>query len=280
MKRKGFTLIELLVVIAIIALLMSILMPALARVRELAQRTVCGTNCSGIVKAMVVYANDDQTGRFPRAGQRTTMWGGTASWDGSPNADESSAFDYTNENKASITASLFLLVKRDYTTPKQFLCKSDTEVHEFRMGDHPPAPAGGQDLMSVFDFGPGGPDHVSYAYHMPYFIDDPDAMTSFALTAARDPGLAVVADRNPEDSNPSNPEPPIPFAQKNLVNAFPSRCHQDDGQNVAFVDTHVDFEPERTCGFNDDDIYSHWAAVTWNGPAERADSYLVNQKNN
>jgi hypothetical protein len=37
---------------------MAILMPALFRVRQLAFRTVCGTNIHGLGKAMLIYAND------------------------------------------------------------------------------------------------------------------------------------------------------------------------------------------------------------------------------
>jgi len=58
-KRSGFTLIELLVVIAIIALLMSILMPALARVREQSRTIGCLGNLRqwGIVCTMYAEAN-------------------------------------------------------------------------------------------------------------------------------------------------------------------------------------------------------------------------------
>lgn len=57
-RKSGFTLIELLVVVAIIALLVSILLPSLARARELARRTVCGTRMKGIGLAAEMYTSE------------------------------------------------------------------------------------------------------------------------------------------------------------------------------------------------------------------------------
>jgi len=72
-KRKGFTLIELLVVIAIIALLMAILMPALARVKEQARTTGCLANLRqwNFVSAMYTEDND---GKFWSGYDSTGYW--------------------------------------------------------------------------------------------------------------------------------------------------------------------------------------------------------------
>jgi prepilin-type N-terminal cleavage/methylation domain-containing protein/prepilin-type processing-associated H-X9-DG protein len=59
MRRNGFTLIELLVVIAIIALLLSILVPSLAAVKELATVANCLSNQKNITAAFLMYTGDN-----------------------------------------------------------------------------------------------------------------------------------------------------------------------------------------------------------------------------
>ena len=278
--------------ITILAVFFSLmfLQTVLPRTRCVAFRMVCGSNLSGMGRAMLIYANDYDN-CFPRAGGTDTLWQPKINdWQAK---DRRTAFFLKPDGtggSATISSSLYLLVRYTEVQPKYFICRHGKEPGDLRAKEFKPAEYGVRDkkLEDLWDFGPEPAKHYSYSYHIPY--------GPFPLsTASSAPGQAVAADRNPwldpytdttgfkwNDKTKTGPPEDIKRYQK-------GNCghHQREGQNVLFMDNHVTFEKQSFCGVDEDNIYTYWSGpdiqqgappVMGSQPKGPLDSLLVNEQ--
>jgi hypothetical protein len=272
-RLRGLVMTDAVVLLVVLVFFVALLMPVMAGVRVVSTRETCAKNLSGLGKAMLIYSNDYDD-ELPRAGGRNPLWSEVA-WN-APTRQQAygiASRDGTGGN-CTVSSCLYLLVKYEEVAPKLFICAEDPCVSEFTLAGEKTIPTEMTKLFQAWDFGSKPQTHCSYTYYAPW--------STYPLTTSNDPGLAIVADRNPWLDSPGAKAKPFPtsltdprvtFVGKNGNIAAEmygnSSVHNGEGQNVLFVDMHVSFETRPFCGFEDDNIY------TISGNVDKGDSLGV-----
>lgn len=308
-KRKGFTLVELLVVIGIIALLVSILMPALSKAREMAKRIKCSSNLKQCGIAFALYQLDFDNFPYAGPGTRNSGFGyheRSNNWkmDIIPNSGAGGVNG--KESWGSTMRSLYLTVKYNDMVPDVFVCPSSNETPM----DFADALTnlGGETNDSWADLGSFmNESHFSYAYNDPWNRRDmSDATASHAMMSDQNPkydGSGENDDTGTASGQVTNDDVDddlgtIVTEDTNFQNEpsgiiLNSPNHSFHGQSVLYGDSHVKYQRKAICGMADDNIFTHWLVANpvtpeekWNGnrayqapqqgfgSAHRNDSYL------
>ena len=158
-SRRAFTLVELLVVIGIIAVLVAMLLPALQRAKEQANRTACGSNVRQWCMALMMYAQENR-GWFFEPGN-----GKSHKQLINPSMSQVKPWDNSGEPLARYDVQTIhpaprdMLMKEYKLTPEIFFCPSNTPDNAF-------VPGTGEMTLYRTDFGNGTGGGWAFAGYM------------------------------------------------------------------------------------------------------------------
>jgi len=273
-NTKGFTLIELLVVISIIALLIAILLPSLAKAKELANRAVCSANVRGIIQSMVIYAQSNES-QFPSVvpPSSTTYQNNTGNTGGT-NGENASAPAVINAlyntpiHQGNVMACLWLMVLNGQMTPKSFICPSDPIATS-------PSPEfdSTQQYYSNFGVINGTASTTgqgeSYSIACPWYTNGSTTeVGGWWNDNAASSDLPLVSDMAPANASGSGTTNRITTTpQSNTYGPYiyNSGNHGGAGQNVGFGDDHVSWETNPYVGEAGDNIFTYVTTTAASG---------------
>ena len=281
--------------------------PILSRPHTLSKRTVCSANLRGVGVGMTVYANDNldwlPVSPFAQIENPDPINATRVGFIGEMSANLTSP-SVGNGTAVHPSRSFFLLITDGSCTTKQFTCPSTDDTGDDLLNYSGGTPRASQPGVDRFDF--LGYSNLSYGYHLPY------GAQGRVNIEYLDPRMALAADKGPYfqagtliAAEQRVPDAPIGQPGANIMipgvtsNAravalkndtwrpFNSPNHQNEGQNVLFLDGHVNFSKKPTVGVNGDNIYTMQSGYTtldalfgqqpadFFGPLTNTDSVIV-----
>jgi len=286
-RPRSFALLDAVALCVIVVLLIGLVVGGTTRAREMSRRSVCAMNLAGFGGSSRVYAmvNDERWPVTPFSqnaynsggpGIRYVNWDGTIG-EGDENTgigevgwqrdqvgtSEVPGLGGSGSTAASVTRSLWLLVRSGSTSVRQFICPSSGDT-----------PNDETNLERYYDF--SGYAHISYGYLVPF------GPLETRPRVGGDHRVVYAADKGPfyfptwpafdfqvsgQDGGPIGLDDPPGFWQP-FNSANHGGAREGEGQNCLFADGHVVFAPTPTVGVDHDNIYTvmqdDWDATGFN----------------